>query len=164
MNIHCSNCIPFPVMSPDSQIVSSFKGVFVSCRCHRVLEMICYFSVKVVKPINIKNQSVYFYILVLIKTWNKCSLFNSVMCHDETCLCFAISGVESSPSPSRLASWHLGVRWTRRGLLPHHQTFPLHRDAELQPCGTTSHQLHVGLPYQTKQRVCLPKHGLEYRS
>lgn len=82
--------------------------------------------------------------------WNKWSLFNFMISPDVTCLCFAISGVESRPSPSWLASWHLGVRWTRRGLLPHHQTFPLHRDAELQPCGTTSHQLHVGFPYDIK--------------
>ena len=77
-------------------------------------------------------------------------------------MCSTISGVEPGPPPSRLASWHLGVRWTRRGLLSHHQTFPLHRDTELQPCGTTSHQLQVGdavinLTYQvdTSFKACL---------
>lgn len=59
-------------------------------------------------------------------------------------VCFTISGVEPSPPPSRLASWYLGVWWTWGGLFSHHKTFPLHGETELQPCGTTSHQLHVG--------------------
>lgn len=59
-------------------------------------------------------------------------------------VCFTVSGVESSPSPSWLAYWHLGVGWTRGGLFSYHKTFPLHGDSKLQPCGTTSHQLHVG--------------------
>ena len=58
-------------------------------------------------------------------------------------VCFSVSGVEPSPPPSGLASWYLGVRWTWWRLFSLHKTIPLYRDTALQPCGTTSHQLHV---------------------
>lgn len=79
-------------------------------------------------------SSVWFYAFVLI--WLQFHFLNGVSCKSH-------SGVEPSPPPSRLASWYLGVWWTWGGLFSHHKTFPLHGETELQPCGTTSHQLHV---------------------
>lgn len=65
-----------------------------------------------------------------------------------TILCLTGSGAKPGPSPSWMASWYLGVGWTRRRLFSFHKTFPLRRDTELQPRGSTGHQLYVSYSQQ----------------
>ena len=66
---------------------------------------------------------------------------------------FSISGAEPSHPTSKVAAGFLGEWWTWRGQLPLCEAFPLHRKTALQPCGATSHQLHVGITAEMKPRL-----------
>ncbi len=66
------------------------------------------------------------------------------------CPCFH-SGAESRGAAAGLAPGNLAVRWARRGILPLHHAFSLHRDSSFLTCRTTRDQFYVS--YKTAQRL-----------
>lgn len=66
-------------------------------------------------------------------------------------LCFR-SGAEPRSAAAGLAPGNLAVRWARRGLLPLHRTFSLHRDSSFLTCRTARGQFHVSI--KINQRYC----------
>ncbi len=68
------------------------------------------------------------------------------------CPCFH-SGAEPRGAAAGLAPGNLAVRWARRGILPLHHAFSLHRDSSFLTCRTTRDQFYVS--YKTTQRLVL---------
>ncbi len=66
------------------------------------------------------------------------------------CPCFH-SGAEPRSAAAGLAPGNLAVWWARRGILPLHHAFSLHRDSSFLTCRTTRDQFYVS--NKTTQRL-----------